>query len=331
VTAPTWTPEREISLSLARRLIRDLPELADASVEPFAQGWDNSTFLVRRSDGEDLVFRFPRRAMALPGIRRELAWLPMLAPLLPFAIPVPQLRGSWTPDRPGDAAGEGADPWPFWGAAMLPGDELALTAPAAEERLRAAGQLGAFLRALHSLEPAALNAGPEAGLLVDPMHRGNPAERAPDTQACLGRLGQAGLEGPLDAAAALLDRAAQLPAPAAPGVICHGDLHVRHVLLSSAADVSWRVSGVIDWGDLCQGDPAVDLSIAFAAFSGAARSEFFAAYGAIDADRELRARALAVRLSALLTEYALAHVGAAGSLSDLLPEVSDGIRRALEA
>jgi aminoglycoside phosphotransferase (APT) family kinase protein len=285
---------------------------------------------VGRSGGEDLVFRFPRRAMALPGIRRELAWLPTLAPLLPIAIPVPQFQGTWAPDRPGDGAGEAAQAWPFWGAAMLPGDELALTAPPAEERIGAAGQLGAFLRALHNLEPAALNADSAKELLVDPMHRGNPAERVPDTLACLGRLGQAGLDGPLDAAAALLDRAAQLQAPPAPGVICHGDLHVRHVLLSSDADDSWRLSGVIDWGDLCQGDPAVDLSIAFAAFSGAARTEFFAQYGPIDTDRELRARALAIRLSALLTEYALAHVGAAGSLPGLLPEVSAGLRRALE-
>ena len=90
------------------------------------------------------------------------------------------------------------------------------------------------------------------------------------------------------------------------------------------------MSAVIDWGDLCLGDPAIDLSIAFAAFSGAARREFFTQYGPIDADRELRARALAVRLSALLTEYALAHVGAEGHLSSLLPEVRDGIWRALE-
>ncbi len=330
MTAPTWTPEREISLSLAGRLIRGYPELADASVEPFAQGWDNTAFLAIRSGGEDLVFRFPRRAMALPGIRRELAWLPTLAPLLPMGIPVPQFQGSWAPDQAGDGPREAADAWPFWGAAMLPGNELALVAPAAHERLAAAGQLGAFLRALHSLEPAALDTDPTAALLVDPMKRGNPAERASDTLACLERLGQAGLEGALDAAAALIDRAAQLPAPADPGVICHGDLHVRHVLLSAAADDHWRLSGVIDWGDLCQGDPAVDLSIAFAAFSGAARREFFAQYGPIDTDRELRARALAVRLSALLTEYALAHVGAEGSLSTLLPEVSDGIWRALE-
>ncbi len=116
MTAPTWTPEREISLSLASRLIRGYPELADASVAPFAQGWDNTAFLASRSGGEDLVFRFPRRAIALPGIRRELASLPRWRHCC-RGDPGAQFQGSGS--RPGRRwAAEGAEPWPFWGAAM---------------------------------------------------------------------------------------------------------------------------------------------------------------------------------------------------------------------
>jgi aminoglycoside phosphotransferase (APT) family kinase protein len=328
MSVPTWTPEREISLSLATRLIRsEFPDLADADVQPFAQGWDNTAFRVRPANAAELVFRFPRRALALPGIRRERAWLPQLAPRLPMAIPVPQFQSSWADPSADSVAG---DPWPFWGAPMLPGGELALAAPPAEVRLEPARQLGAFLRALHDLGTTTAGADPDARLPIDPMNRGHPAERAARTLDSLDQLAQAGLQAPLDAAAALIGHAAQLPAPATQGVICHGDLHVRHVLLSSAAEGSLQATGVIDWGDLCQGDPAIDLSIAFSAFSGASRRAFFAEYGPIDADRELRARALAISLSALLTEYALAHVGAAGSISALLPEVSAGFARALE-
>ena len=79
-------------------------------------------------------------------------------------------------------------------------------------------------------------------------------------------------------------------------MICHGDLHARHVLL--AEDLT--ISGIIDWGDLCVADPAVDLSIAFGAFEGPSRQAFFASYGPIDGVRDLRARALAVSLNALL-------------------------------
>jgi aminoglycoside phosphotransferase (APT) family kinase protein len=58
-------------------------------------------------------------------------------------------------------------------------------------------------------------------------------------------------------------------------VICHGDLHVRHLLV----DRDGSVTGVIDWGDLCLADPAVDLSIAYFAFAGRARADLLSAYG----------------------------------------------------
>ena len=53
--------------------------------------------------------------MAVPTLLREIALLPALAPRLPLPVPVPQLVG-----RPTDAY-----PWPFWGARVVPGVELA--------------------------------------------------------------------------------------------------------------------------------------------------------------------------------------------------------------
>jgi aminoglycoside phosphotransferase (APT) family kinase protein len=104
-------------------------------------------------------------------------------------------------------------------------------------------------------------------------------------------------------------------------VLAHGDLHVRHLLV----DDTGSATGVIDWGDVCLGDPAVDLSLGYAAFTGPARAAFLSAYGGVGADRELRARALAVRLSALLTAYA-----AAQGRPRLLAEARAGLRRAVE-
>jgi aminoglycoside phosphotransferase (APT) family kinase protein len=102
-------------------------------------------------------------------------------------------------------------------------------------------------------------------------------------------------------------------------VLVHGDLHVRHVLV----DAGGAPAGVLDWGDVCLADPAVDLSVGYAAFEGPAREAFLRAYGPVDAERELRARALAVRLSALLAENA-----AAEGRSRLLAEARAGLRRA---
>ena len=81
----------------------------------------------------------------------------------------------------------------------------------------------------------------------------------------------------------------------------HGDLHAAHVLVTEDGDAT----GVIDWGDVCVGDPAIDVSIAFGALAGPARAAFLAAHGALDAATELRARAIALTLATTLLAYAL--------------------------
>ncbi|MDX5317948.1 MAG: aminoglycoside phosphotransferase, partial [Actinomycetes bacterium] len=60
-----WEPEVTVDTGLARALIHSqFPALAGAPVRPFDAGWDNTVFRV----GEDLVFRFPRREIAVPGV-----------------------------------------------------------------------------------------------------------------------------------------------------------------------------------------------------------------------------------------------------------------------
>jgi aminoglycoside phosphotransferase (APT) family kinase protein len=99
----------------------------------------------------------------------------------------------------------------------------------------------------------------------------------------------------------LLDRAARLRLPPRAPVLCHGDLHLRHVL----ALADGRAGGVIDWGDVCLADPAIDLSFAYAALAGPARKSLLTAYQRaggtpLDAGQETLARLLALGLSAML-------------------------------
>ena len=65
------------------------------------------------------------------------------------------------------------------------------------------------------------------------------------------------------------------------------------------------VSAVIDWGDVCAGDPSIDLGIAFGSLEGNARRAFIDAYGPIDGVTELRARTIAIFLAAALLAYAV--------------------------
>ena len=255
------------------------------------------------------AFRFPRRAVALPGVRREIAVLPRIAPLLPLPVPVPEVVGS---------DGDPEQPWPFTGARLLPGRELAEARLPDGARVPTAQATGAFLRALHS-PPARAAAG--AGLPVDPLGRGHPAARMAHTRAALDGLAASGTWAEDPAVRALLARAAELDEPGGTPVLVHGDLHARHLLVDPAG----RVDGVLDWGDLCLADPAVDLAVGFAAFSGPARSALLAAYGPVGAERELRARALAVRLAALLARYAVAeHRGAL--LAEALASLGRAVR-----
>jgi aminoglycoside phosphotransferase (APT) family kinase protein len=81
---PDWNPEVVVDAALARRLIREqFPELEPRDVRLLSEAWDSTVFVV---DGT-WVFRFPRRAIVIPGFEVELALLPRLAPLLPVAIP----------------------------------------------------------------------------------------------------------------------------------------------------------------------------------------------------------------------------------------------------
>ncbi|MDL4817100.1 phosphotransferase [Actinomadura opuntiae] len=302
--APEWAPEHEVTADAAAGLIGTrFPELAGAPVEPLAVGWDNTVFLV----GGAWVFRFPRRRIAVPGVEREMAVLPAIAPRLPLPVPVPRF-----------AAGPSEEfPWPFWGARMIPGRELADVAPRDEDRTDLAAQIGAFLRALH--DPA-LAAEVGGGLPHDPMARADPAARAARTPPRLDSLVRLGVWARDPAVTGFLAEAGERRPPAGDPVIVHGDLHVRHLLLDPAG----RAAGVIDWGDVCLADPALDLSIAYAGFSGAARAALLAAYGPVPPDREAAARVLALNLSATLAEWA-----ASTGRGALLAEALAGIGRAL--
>ncbi len=305
---PVWAAERELGAAEAAQVVAaQFPALRGLPVEPLAIGWDNTVHLV----GGRWVFRFPRRAVALPGFARELAVLPRLSARLPLPVPAPVWRGVPTE----------AFPWPFAGAALLPGRELADTGLPDARRAGVAAALGAFLRALHDPRLAE-EVG--ADLPVDPNVRADAGVRARLGREWLGRLAARGLWSAASPEAAAVEAlyadAEGLGAPPAPPVVVHADLHVRHVLVDDAG----AAAGVLDWGDVCRADPAVDLALAYSAFAGPARTALLASYGGIGRDREVRARVLAVFLSAALAEYAAAEGSGA-----LLREALAGLRRAV--
>lgn len=263
-----WRAEIAVDERLARELIGGQFELPLEQVELVAAGWDYTVFRVDR----EWAFRFPRREVVLEPMRTEVYALRRLARLLPFAVPEPALLG-----RP--LAGY---PWPFYGARWLPGAEAGSATDA--DRLALAPQLARALRALHDLDVP-------LELPVDVTRRADMSFRVPRTREQLSGLWSS------PAAGEVLDRAERLP-ETYPLAICHGDLHFRQVLVDGG-----ELAGFVDWVDVCRADPGIDLQLAYAFLPLDARRAFFAEYGEISLESELRARVVALSLAASLARY----------------------------
>jgi aminoglycoside phosphotransferase (APT) family kinase protein len=164
----------------------------------------------------------------------------------------------------------GEYPWHFGGYEILLGASANSRELSDDDRCRLASDLGRFLRALHDVDPKPLL---EAGLPLDDIGKLDPQR--------LG-VGEAPLEGE--------ER------------VVHGDLYALHLLL----DPENRLCGVIDWGDLHYGLPAVDLAVAHLMVPPHLHDAFLAAYGAVD-DRTWRfARYRARHHCGYALEYAVA-------------------------
>ncbi|HEY2768259.1 MAG TPA: phosphotransferase [Solirubrobacteraceae bacterium] len=296
---PQWDAEIEVDQALARALIENrYPQLEAESLKLLGSGWDNTVWVTK--DG--IAFRFPRREIALDGIRQEIALLPEIAPRLPCRVP--------------DASYPGAPselfPWPWFGSHVIKGREIAGSQLDENARGELAADLGTFLRCLHGLSVPQID-----GLPADPTGRADMTIRVPRTRTALDEL---------DASGALTSRAADVlttadTLPAADGfVLAHGDLHIRHVLVDEAG----RLSGVIDWGDACYAPAAVDLSLYWSLFGPAARGGFRATYGNVSDATLLRARVLALFLNATLAVYARDQ-----GMGALESEALDGVERTL--
>ncbi len=276
-----WEAEVRVDMPLARRLVASqFPALATLPVRAFGEGWDNVAYLF----GERWVFRFPRRAISAALIGTELRVLPEIAPQVPLPIPVPRFAGA--PDQ-GFA-------WPFAGYERLPGDALSRSYLDEGVAKRAAHDVGAFLRALHSIDPEAV-----PGLDADRLGRLDHARCMPKVMERLRELADAGVIDGIDVFERILEETAPPVLGCEPLVIAHGDLYGRHVLV----DRDSRVCGVIDWGDVHRGDRAVDIAAAYEVFPPRAREAFVSGYGAVSERTWASARYRALYHSAMVAHY----------------------------
>lgn len=261
-----------IDVPLVRRLLRtQFPEwsrLPVSSVE--SAGLDNAIYRL----GTNLAVRLPRRRIGADQTEKEHRWLPVLGPQLPLAVPVPVGAG---------VPGEGY-PW-HWTICPWLGGEIAALAPAADMS-QAAVSLARFVRALQAIDPTG---GPASEFRGGPL-----AVRERVSQAAA-----AVLRDSLDIrrVMAVWEAAVREPAWAGRPGWLHGDLHPANLLVSNG-----RLTGVIDFGLLCVGDPACDLMVAWTYLSAGAR-EVFRDELAVDDSTWVRGRGWALHLGLMAAAY----------------------------
>jgi aminoglycoside phosphotransferase (APT) family kinase protein len=262
---------------LVRALLRDQhPALADLEIRDVNGGWDNQLWRL----GEELAVRLPRTERAPALLRIEQAWLPVLADRLPLPTPTPVRIGepsslfehSWTIARWVD--GEPADRAPV-------------------TRMDAAEILAEFLGVLHDQAPADALANTGRGIPL--------AEFQEEFDGWFEIIADHTIA---DSAREVWEKAVAAPVWQGALVWLHGDLHPANVVVQDG-----MLAGVIDFGEMCAGDPATDLSAAWILLPAGAASRFFDAYGQADEATVSRARGWAV-----LRALGLIEVGRNGRL-----------------
>ncbi|MEV8372747.1 aminoglycoside phosphotransferase family protein [Kribbella sp. NPDC056861] len=254
--------EIAVDEALVRGMLREQhPDLAELAIREVVGGWDNQMWRL----GSEYAVRIPRTPRAPSLLEKELRWLPLLADRLPLPTPVPL--------RAGHASGLFPKPWHVvrW-VEGEPADRSPI------ERVESAEVLAGFLKALHVAAPADAPVSPERSVglseLVDGFEHG------------LREFGDHGEPAVAGAVRAVWDAGVAAPGWEGPLVWLHTDLHPANVLVTGGS-----LSGVIDFGDLCAGDPATDLAAAWLLLPEGAAGRFFESYGAVD-DAMMR-RALA--------------------------------------
>lgn len=200
------------------------------SFRPICDGWD---FFVLEVNGE-WMFRFPRRPKGIAQLKREAAFLEKVSPHLPGSVPRYE-RICWDSDPP------------FGGYRKVAGLSLSDARNIPPDVF---ADLGCFLSALHSLPPEEVFPSDSMGQ-ADWVALWQRRVRLWGERVLreLDPFLESAVRGWFRRLLEILDSSSVRLTP------IHGDLSAEHILIRNG-----RLSGVIDWGDACWGDPALDFA-----------------------------------------------------------------------
>ncbi len=223
-----------------RTIEKCLPQLKINSVVPVFSGWDN--FVLEVND--EYIFRFPKRLALETQLQKEIQLLDELAETL--SVPVPRFELFWNQK----------EEWPrqFVGYRKIDGTPLRKELTKSPQSSHLAKQLAGFLTELHlfPLQNAAL-------LMITHMTPSQWRHKYVDLYDQVKQRVFPLLEKIEVTETTLLweDYLANKANFRFNPVLLHGDLSEEHILCDLDRGL---ITGIIDWGDACIGDPALDFT-----------------------------------------------------------------------
>ena len=254
----------EITEGVVRSLLGEqFREGAAEDLQLVGEGFDNQVWRL----GSRHALRLPRRTVAESLLLNETRWLPDLATRLSVPVPAATFVG-----RPSSA-------YPYAWAVMPWLSGIEADVANCSSSLTVAQEVARFLKSLHLPAPPSAPFNPHRSTGLEARANATrerlTSSRWPDAER----------------AWTVFERGSRLNAPHDTWI--HGDFHPGNLLMDDG-----HLSAVIDFGDLCAGDPATDLAGLWLGFEEEA---LLAALDTYEADAELVARAAgwAVALGAL--------------------------------
>ena len=289
-----WKADIVVSEGLVRNLLRvQFPALVLKEISCIGEGWDNCAFLVNQT----LIFRFPRRKIAVELIEQENKLLKHLQSYFELQIPNPIFTGRLSEEYP----------YHFHGYPLIKGvsaEEALLTS---QQRFASLQPLALFLKKLHSIdEKQALAMGARP-------HPGKTMATFQNRVKQLVVLGYSIDEKQIQQEVKAIEEIKLSNFKC----LVHGDLYCRHLIFNEG-----QLTGIIDWGDVGINSPAMDLAVIWTFYPKAYHPLFLKIYGAVDPDSWCYARFLGLYIAITLMLY-----GQDIGNTQLLSEAKESVQR----
>jgi len=239
---------------------KHLPQFSNSQFHIQNEGWSNQVFFV----DDHYVFRFPRTQNSFRDLRVEIEILPTLRHNLRGVVDIPNFEFVSTSKENPD----------FVGYKMIPGDQMRQTCieTMPKDKLKANAEvLGHFLSYLHAY---GLNHDISV-LSTKPSQADRWVELKENVHTkCTGVLSNNQLNWIDDLINKLIGYATEFMASK---VLLHADFSSDHILLDKSTNT---ITGVIDFGDLEIGDPALDFTGLYTCYGQNFTEEVYKTYEA---------------------------------------------------